>query len=241
MMYQQTMELNNQGVALLEAGDLQQSYGLFRDSLRHTMNMLRIAAAQGGMPEKEVSSVSSTTTTNPCCSLPSSSCEKQTSKVTGSQFVFSQGICLVATPGSYSTDNLIDLSITSSIVLFNLAVVHHVKGIKENISRYLVKAESFYDKAFALLADTGLVLGCSGNPLVDFLAMALKNNAALVGRELCRFDLSRSHFNALVQLALVVDSTRYIDPQVIQFMEEVKTMFMLNAITLSEQTLAAAA
>lgn len=143
--------------------------------------------------------------------------------------------------GAYSLNDVVDVTVASSIVLFNLALIHHIKGLKESSSRYLLKAESFYCRSYQLLVDTGLDLGRSGNPVIDFISMALLNNAAQVGRELCHSELSREQFQKLLKVATQVNAASYGDSSIAVFMEETKNDFLLNAIVLCDQSRAAAA
>ena len=166
---------------------------------------------------------------------------KSSDRRLSSDYMFAQGVTLMEESGAYSLDNVVDVTVASSIVLFNLALIHHIKGLKQNSSKYLVKAESFYCRSYQLLVDTGLDLGCSGNPVIDFVSMALLNNAAQVGRELCHSELSQQQFHRLMKVATQVNAASYGNGAIANFMEETKNDFLLNAIVLCDQSRAAAA
>jgi len=256
---QLTVQLNNRGVAYLEKGNLNRSFTLFRDALRNTMAQLRDAAPSSPEDSAANKGTTATQTTAATATAASSAQVVQVWKskgmkafasakslrhrrnLTPCEVMFSQGITLMEESGAYSTDNVVDLTVASSIVLFNLALIHHIKGLNENSSKYLFKAESFYCRSYQLLVDTGLTLGCSCNPVIDFLSMALLNNAAQVGRELCHSELSREQFRQLIVVASQVNSESYGDLSIATFMEEIKTNFLLNAIVLQDQNVAAAA
>ncbi|CAB9519935.1 expressed unknown protein [Seminavis robusta] len=241
----QTVHLNNRGVAYLEKGHLHKSFNLFRDALRSTMNQLRDTTAQeAAQPTPSSSSAAEGTKLWRVKGMKAFANSKAPSnrRVLGpSDFMFSQGVTLMEEAGAYSSNHMVDVTVRSSIVLFNLALIHHIKGLTESNSKYLIKAESFYIRSHKLLVDTGLELGRCGNPVIDFVSMALLNNAAQVGRELCHSELSQQQFRQLMQIATQINAASYGESSIAQFMEETKNDFLLNAIVLCDQSRAAAA
>ena len=244
-----TVLLNNRGVAYLEMGNYAKAFALFRDALRNTMANLR-ETTESEAQDEEVPQLSH----KDCPEVWKNKGMEAFADLkylprlssygpVNSEYLFSEGITLMEEEDAYSPNKLVDVSVASSIVLFNLALIHHLKGLKDNSSKYLIKAESFYQKSFALLAETGLLLGRTGNPVIDFVAMALLNNAAQVGRELCHSEQSKQHFTELLAIALQVNAASYGDcsSPVARFLDKTKMACLLNAMCLSEQTLAAAA
>lgn len=247
--HSRTVQLNNRGVAYLEKGNFSKAFTLFRDALRNTMDQLRDTP-----PSEEAQALSSTQSqvqahetgriwrTKGMEALASSKSSKSERHFSHCDFVFSRGITLMEERGAYSANHVVDATVASSIVLFNLALIHHMKGLNESSSKYLVKAESFYCRSYQMMVDTGLDLGRNGNPVIDFLSMVLLNNAAQVGRELCHSELSQDHFQQLMLVATQVNTASYGEgSSIASFIEEQRTNFLLNAIALRDQNLAPAA
>jgi tetratricopeptide (TPR) repeat protein len=243
---EETVELNNRGVAYLERGNFGKAFTLFRDALRNTMANLRETTATGqgaASPTSRKTSQDVWKTKGMEAFAASKSMRRLSSYgAVNSHYVFSEGITLMEENDAYSPNELVNVSVASSIVLLNLGLIHHLKGLKENSSKYLIKAESFYQKSFALLSETGLLLGRSGHPVIDYVALALLNNAAQVGRELAHTEQSKQNFTELLAVALQINAASYGDSSVVaKFLDETKMACLLNAMCLSEQTLAAAA
>jgi tetratricopeptide (TPR) repeat protein len=248
---QTAADLNNVGVAYLESGDLKKALEFFRDALRQTMGELRPAPpAAAPAPAALTGSSRSTSGNNggaiqaEYLALPRSEQKPQSSSNSNvCPFVHAQGFGIVGTPGSYSPDPLINTTVISTIVIFNLAAVYHLKGLHEKAlsDRRLLKAHSLYEKANVLLTDAGVTYGFTGNAVVDLLSMALSNNLAHVCHELGQYDRSRSHFDSLIRFALTVIPSRYGDHYVGSVLDQQKSNFLLNAIILHAPSLAPAA
>lgn len=247
---QAAAHLNNVGVAYLERGDLKQALEYFRDALRETMGELRLPPPHAASTEARAGSGVATSRSDQRATpmhaeymaLPQerkSSCNN--SNVT--PFVHAQGFGIVGAPGSYSPDPLINTTVVSTIVIFNLAVVYHIKGIHENAlcDSRLRKAYALYVKAHVLLNDAGVTHVSTGNAVVDLLSMALLNNLAHVCYELHQYKECRSRFDSLIRLALTVIPSKYGDGHVGSVMDQQKSNFLLNAIILHAPNLAAAA
>lgn len=240
-MDQVAAELNNVAVAYLEAGDLRNALSLFRVSLRTAMGDFRPGEAPPAVPQMPA---------------PPSAVDENGQPVAGSQraksaefsnpstpFIHAQGFGIVGTAGAYSPDPLVNSTIISTIVIFNLAVVYHIKGLHEKAlsESRLVKAHSLYAKALLLLHDAGVTFGSTGNAVVDLLSMAVSNNLAHVCFELSSYDESRAYFDGLIRFALTVVPGRYGDQYVGSVMDQQKSNFLLNAIILHAPNLAQAA
>lgn len=161
----------------------------------------------------------------------------------GIAFVHGQGFTISAESGAYSPHPLVNSAVISTIVIFNLACVYHLKGLREkavNESR-LRKAFSLYSKANLLLADAGAITRSTGNAIVDMISMSIANNLAQVSFELTNYQESRQHFERLIRFALTVVPTAYGEGPIGSVVEKQKSNFLLNAIILHAPTLAAAA
>jgi len=262
---------NNVAVSYLEHGDLKKALDLFRSALRRTMGDTRpgpppllpppmVAAPLPDAPDNSnghpdntggaASSISGsvyggeeTSSTNTAAAAAAPRAKAPEFNNSATPFIHAQGFGVVGTPGAYSPDPLINTTVVSTLVIFNLALVYHVKGIHEkalNEAR-LYKAHSLYIKAHLLLVDAGVSYGSTGNAVVDLLSMAVCNNLAHVCYELSRYEESRAHFDSLIRFALSVIPQRYGDRYVGSVMDQQKSNFLLNAIILHAPSLAPAA
>lgn len=250
-------ERNNLGVAYLEAGDLRRALDHFSEALKLTMGELEPAEP---VPPSQ-------TCLNCCAASAPLCCVRAEMEASGSDvptfvrpklpitpvasklhpssvpFAYARGINLIPCQAAYSPDPLINTTIVSSIIIFNLSIIYHLKGLEGSslsVMR-LNKAKSLYQKSHHLLADAGVPLGSTGNPVIDMLSMALFNNLAHVSFEMATYEESRRYFDHLIRFALTVVPTRYGDAYVGTLLEQQKSNFLLNAIILQAPKLAPAA
>lgn len=242
-------ERNNLGVSYLEKGDLRYALEQFSDALKHTMGELEpsgeccsLSARPGAVAQ------SKETMSAPACP-PSSRMKAREmpsqNKIVPSSvpFAYTRGINLIPCPAAYSPDPLINTTIISSIIIFNLSIVYHLKGLEgSSVSTMrLIKAKTLYQKSHHLLVDAGVPLGSTGNPVIDMLSMALLNNLAHVSYEMTAYEESRIYFDHLIRFALTVVPSRYGDAYVGSLLDQQKSNFLLNAIILQAPKLAPAA
>ena len=255
-------ELNNLGASYLQAGYLRKSLELFRDALKYTLDDLHPSQALPqqvgvGLPAKDMDPAS------PVHVVDASGERRSDHGKLGSEehlgaaptareskpapssvpFVHSHAINIIPSPNAYSADELVNTTVVSGIILFNLAVVYHLKGLdgtSESTMR-LAKSRSLYQKSLLLLADAGVPPTSTGNPVIDMLCMALYNNLAQASFEMCIYEDSRRYFENLIRFALTVVPARYGDPSIASMVDQQKSNFLLNAIILHAPKLAAAA
>lgn len=265
-------ELNNLGALHLQNGNLRTSLDLFRDAL--SLTLLDLEAEQHSSSSSTTTTTTTmacedqkeqTRMSHPSVchalshhhaaassspSLSSGACSEcdgvpPTSSSSATAFIQSQAINVIPLPTAYSQDPLVNMTIVSSIVLFNLGIVYHLKGLEGKTcdsSAHLVKSCSLYQKSQVLLADSGVPMNCcTGNPVIDMLSMAISNNLAQVFYELSMYDDSRQHFEHLIAFALTVAPARYGDLYIGNLIDEQKSKFLLNALILHAPKLAAAA
>ena len=257
-------ELNNLAAAYLEAGYLRKSLELFRDALRYTLCDLQpqeptpvlspasaaevslsaaphpVSAQQESMMDRDKMSDPRSSEFAPDPVDRETIRQKEESSV---PFVHSNAINVIPSPHAYSPDELINTTVVSSIILFNLALVYHLKGLEasgESTMR-LAKARSLYQKSQLLLADARVPLSSTGNPVIDMLVMALYNNLAQASFEMSIYEDSRVYFEGLIRFALTVTPSRYGDASIASMIDQQKSNFLLNAIILHAPKLAAAA
>jgi tetratricopeptide (TPR) repeat protein len=249
LQYEVTVEANNNGVAYLEAGDFHKALESFSVALKHTMGDLDPNRSAGiddlsahsdnhGAPSERQESMAPPASTRPVARVTTSE-----TKSASAPFAYARGINLIPYASAYSLNDLINTTVVSSIIIFNLSIIYHLKGLEgRSMGRTrLHKAKSLYQKSHRLLADAGVPLGSTGNPVVDMLSMALYNNLAHVSYELQGYDESKAFFQNLIRFALTVLPSKYGDPQVGLLLDQQKSNFLLNAIILQAPKLAAAA
>ena len=225
------------GVTRLATGSLRESCRFFHESLHATMAQLHEPSS--------VSQGSRHLTSNPvwmrkgtAAFVEADALQQQPQLFAApASFLYPHGIALVDESGAYSSDRVTDDTIAASIVLFNLALVHHIKSVTESSSRWLVKAQSFYRRTYDMLVNLGFDLGSNANPMIDLLSMALLNNAAHVDYELCQRQSSVKRIQQLIHVASQVNAADYTEPSVVLFMENVRNDFLLNAVILQDQYL----
>jgi tetratricopeptide (TPR) repeat protein len=260
MNYQLAAELNNLGGAYLEAGQLKKSMELFRDALRYTLCDLQPqedGSGKGSFPASPPASLcqydapmgkpaslgEASLPPMTRLSVPASAEYEGVPSPSSVPFVHSHAINVIPSPNAYSTDTLVNTTVVSSIVLFNLGIVYHLKGLvgTGEATMRLAKARSLYHKSQLLLVDAGVPPSSTGNPVIDMLCMALYNNLAQVSFEMLSYNDSRSYFEHLIQFALTVVPSRYGDATIAALVDQQKSNFLLNAIILHAPKLAAAA
>jgi hypothetical protein len=161
-------------------------------------------------------------------------------------FIHCKGINVIPTPMAYSPDMRINATIVASIVVFNLAIVCHLKGLEAGggpgsaatASARLNRAKLLYERSQRLLADAlGYSLCFSrGSPVADMLTMASINNLALLHYETAQYDESKHYFDQLIQYTSTMSSSPSCrDDYVASMMDRIKSNFLLNAIILQNK------
>jgi len=163
-------------------------------------------------------------------------------------FVHAEGIPLMPSATAYSEDVLLSTTITSSIIIFNLAVVCHLQALRgESVDlQRLTRARNLYHKSALLLRDARVFTDASKggvNPILDLLVLALCNNLAQISHQLGNYTETRLYFGRMMQYATTVDrSAHYADDALAALtVHHHKSSFLLNAMILHAPTLAAAA
>jgi tetratricopeptide (TPR) repeat protein len=256
-------ELNNLGGAYLEAGQFKKSVELFRDALRYTLYDLQpqevstygsgkgcftasppaslgqYEATIGKPASLDEASLSPMTR----ISVPASAEYEGVTSPSSLLFVHSHAINVSPSPNAYSTDTLVNTTVVSSIVVFNLGIVYHLKGLEGTgeATMRLAKAMSLYQKSQLLLVDAGVPPSSTGNPVIDSLCMALCNNMAQASFEMLAYNDSRIYFEYLIIFALTIVPSRYGDATIANLVDQQRSNFLWNAIILHAPKLAAAA
>ena len=177
---------------------------------------------------------------------------KYSSSATAS-LIFARGIKIpVISPGEYcfSSEAEGELSICVSIVVYNLALAYHLRGIQEGEESsckklFLSRALALYEKCSDMLLVPSRVatakLTSTNNSVIDLLFMALFNNIAHISFELLNYEKCRSYAGMLLQFMSSIESSDYGDQQVAAIMRRVIVTFFLNSLALRPPTAARAA
>jgi hypothetical protein len=244
-------QLNNLGVACLDNLDLRAALDLFRDALKYHVGDMQPADDLERAPPVpipvpvpgEAHSDNAPQSKHPLDPSKISPLSYVWDTPSSVQFVHARGINVIASPTAYSPDVFVNATIVSSIIIFNLAAVYHLKGLEECGDRdaRLSKARLLYDKSDHLLKDAGVPMNSTGNPVIDMLSMALFNNLAHASFELACYADSRTYFDLLIRFSLTVVPSRYDDAYIGSLLDQEKSSFLLNAIILHAPKLAPAA
>ncbi len=239
-------DLNNLGAIRLQNGCLQTSLELFRDALALTLNDLEQHSSSCKDGERELENTFAERDHANRLTLATSCSDGENAYPWASSvpFIQSQAVRVIHLTTAYSSDPLVNMTIVSSIILFNLGIVYHLRGLEEGTSEssaHLIKACSLYQKSQVLLADSGVSSKSTGNPVIDMLTMANYNNLAQVFFELSMYDDSRQHFEQLIAFALTIEPSRYGDVTIAFLVDQQKSNFLLNAMILQAPKIAAAA
>lgn len=269
--YQRTVAFNNHAVALLKAGDLQTSLSLFRGALQSTIGLLDGSSECPSATPQEIQACPSRCgvigTSRSCDSSLGQGQQQHIQahlqvqdqpfhsdsfqEIEGdaiNQFAFVRALNLIPLRNVYSEDPLVNLSIVSSIVLFNLSIVYHRQGLAQEMEcqarlaqENLYKAQSLYAKAQALLMESRISTTEShGHAVIDILNMAIYNNLAQSYHIQANFAASKHYFGLLVRYASSVIPELH-DPDTANLLEWHKSFFLLNAFALQPPAAASAA
>ena len=245
-------QLNNLGVAHLEIGQVHESMLKFIDALKQTTgevnNDFDTPAMQPSTDESQAihkvnvnKELGETVLKANCPDF----FYKAISNRTSAPFIYTRAIDMVETPLlAYAPTNVTNSMICSAIIIMNLSLVYHLKGVETSYKSYqrLAKAQSLYKNSLSLLVNAGVLEdGSQGNPVVDLLALVLLNNLGQASHELQDYEYSRRIFDRLTCYALSIKPNYYCDAKIASTMDQQKLNFLLNAIILHSPPLAAAA
>mmetsp|Transcript_277 Transcript_277/g.448 ORF Transcript_277/g.448 Transcript_277/m.448 type:complete len:229 (-) Transcript_277:93-779(-) len=143
-------------------------------------------------------------------------------------FLYTKSLLLPSTT-EVIIDNDSVTTLYSSVILYNIALSHHLKGTRRSLELAIV----FYEKSIHLVAD--LENEDTENHLIPHLVMALLNNLGQAHYELGNYQISGSYMDRLSHYVLSLDFS--LPPSLMEEKEE----FLLNGTLLKEPGLAAAA
>lgn len=159
-------------------------------------------------------------------------------------FVHEKGIHVIpASYAAYSPYSIVNGTIVSCVLIFNLGLVYHLLALRENrhSAERFSRAQQLYEKSQILLTSVGVRGVATGNAEIDMLSLALLNNLAHVCFERSQFDVSNAYYVYLIQFALSVRPADYNNMYIRDFVDRQKSNVLLNAIILRAPIAAASA
>jgi len=165
---------------------------------------------------------------------------------TCSQYVRAQGICLSTSPGSFSSNDLVDAHLSAAIIVYNMALLFQLQGLagcdKQSENR-LRKALLLYTRVLSLLRYAGLPLDVSsGHAILDILTGCVYNNMGYAYFQLGDYESCRDCMDTLCTLArTIVPSSQCKNQETAAILALHKSFFLINAVSLKAPDLASAA
>jgi hypothetical protein len=230
-----TARMNNLGVDCLEANNLSLAFDLFREALMYS---------SGDRNHEEAERIyERASAVTPPSLFKDIETEQDLDETGSTAFAYCKGFVVMPFPKAYSESDVVNSAIVSTIVIFNMAVVYHLKALQDENHSYerLIKAQSLYKRCYHLLSHTGVAKQCTRNPLIDVMVMALLNNLAHSSYEVGSFCESKVYFDSLLQFAITVSPFQYHDLPTGIMVEQQKSSFLINIIILQPPKYAAAA
>lgn len=232
--------LNNAGVQFLARRDLDSASRLFRSALRFfIMDTLSLADATCILDTANTALLKSPHKIQDEDSLLSSNAPAHIFL----PFVHDEGMTIHPSNVAYASDPLANVTVISSIVVFNLAVVYHVQALRESCLSHqnLSRAHSLYLKTLKLLSDARVDTNkTTDNVTLDLLIMSLCNNLAQATHHVGAYQDSHLCFEQLIRFGKTIDCTNAED-NVVSWLQLKLSVFLLNAMVLREPTVAASA
>jgi hypothetical protein len=251
--YEASAILNNQGVEAINAGDLGRACELLVRALHSVRGSLESTAAadRDDPPTPTITSRPScpVITSERCTATGSTPLSPPSSNTSGEHssmfLVYSMGVPIEMPSDRNAMD--LDCRVYSGTIIFNLALVHHLKGLLGSTKvqqQALHNAMSLYEKCYVLVIgflhelshETNLDHVRAGRSSVRLLTMALLNNMVHLSWEFMNYHQSQDTFYALIEFALSSSSSSsssYEDPHTssnTNAVEELKQSFLLNAM-----------
>lgn len=225
-------DLNNTGVVHLTNGNFAKAHEAFRCALKSIATLVQ----DNDTNRSESGARTDTTSSSTLCvasSMPSFlTCDNGLT-------IHSQGIRVDASLDRSDYENV---TMLSSVVVFNIALTYHLNGLAEMDQKVLYRTKALYRQCYRLLGgvihDGGLHTG--SNATLDLLSMALLNNLAHIEIEFCDLHEADVMFQRLVRYALLVQSRSYSDERLSVWMNGQALLFLRNTALCSLSSLCVA-
>ena len=177
--YSEAVTLNNQGVAMIEAGN----YSNARATFKKALHLIKVNTAGNGKKqlcgESSVAFRWSSTSRLPA--------ERQDESLSGSSFVYRRALLII--PSDFSGGN--SCYTETAAMLYNLSLSFHIEGHLKNNSTLLDKAMQVYKIALAIHKRRKVCRKLKDDRLLD---VAINNNMAMIHQDFMEFERARVCF-----------------------------------------------
>lgn len=157
-------------------------------------------------------------------------------------FAFIRPINLILSSEAYSQDRIVNLSVASAIIMFNMAIIYHLGGLPEDESNdrftahneNLTIAQRLYQHALKLL-DRIPAFGTStsvGNAVTDLITMAIHNNLAQAAFSFQNYQQSKEHCKHLFARCTSVRPEAYENHETAAILTWYRATFCMNILAL---------
>jgi len=157
-------------------------------------------------------------------------------------FAFIRPINLIPSSQAYSQDRIVNLSVASAIIMFNMAIIYHLGGLPEDESNdrftahheNLSIAQRLYQHALKLL-DRIPGFGTStsvGNAVIDLITMAIHNNLAQAAFSFQDYQQSKEHCKHLFARCTSVRPETYENHETAAILAWYRATFCMNILAL---------
>ena len=217
------LKTNNEGVRSLNAGHHERAREIFKEALQQITELI-MGRAELTQDIKEIFPFD---LTNAIERVPISPRSKPLREECDGTYVFSYALTLkkhCAQVNISAPDYCLRETI---VIMFNLALVHHWRGINLQGSSFLPKALKLYEMAISLVQRSHF-------PESNMLLLGLLNNCGQIHHELAEYSLSTECFKNLKSL-LVSGAANSVDDK------DMQEGFLLNLLFLDAPENAAAA
>lgn len=211
-MIHRVIDLNNRGVQFLEAGDHELARISFKEALERTTYLLNLKQEAEDRLGRDAFLEQFSIAQDPYCCDENGNCSIQsspemrninqpriqrvpisttlTSRDTGS-FIYSHALMLSrACCTSPASDEYCHRE--SAVIMFNLALVHHWRGMHFGVTSLLPKALKLYEMSYSLIQN--------GATFSHHLVLALLNNMGQIHHELTQYEAAEHCFKNLKDL-----------------------------------------
>lgn len=187
---QRVCALNNHGVKYLCHGSMSTAYSYFTEALETAKDLIQFSRQQVKMNgDLEDSTSGHCFTYSPC----ENRCLKAFVKRETSIYFCDRP--LVLSPGLCASKDSQPISSLCSLVLFNMALIHHALGLHQECAIYLQKAASLYERCI-LVARVNKSTPRSNNTAV-LIAASARNNMAQLALEHGNIEVARQYLEEL--------------------------------------------
>lgn len=192
--------LTNLGVSIMDRGDTDMARFLFRSALNLRSNRMEEAKVLPLVRAAEVwLSQILEEEGDVFASADAASSNKDDPRTTVLPFIHAKGMNILSVPGVYSFDVTTHWKLVTCLILFNLALSHHLSAVlqtTEKEAQGLTTARALYEQCRNLLQGASDV-----SPLIDFLSLALTNNLAHTCYMLDQFAESEQYYAQIISLS----------------------------------------